>query len=154
MKKQNIIIALLAVICCISVALAGVSLYYGLYAEENIRELYSCYELDNQRMKKLQEEIREKNDVNYINDFGDLFHANGKPVQQGYITVDEDFLVIEAGTFVEVAFAENMIIPENNHDATTDRYYYFENPNEVGYLVVSGVESGFAIVTVVKGCNK
>jgi len=154
--KKNLVIAALSIVCCLSLVLAGLALHVAISAEENISTLDACYVLDNERMDEIEKNIEtiKKNNVEYINDFGGLFHANGKPVQQGYIHVEEDYLMIEKETFVDVCFAQNMLIPENNSDPEADRYYYFENPDEVGYLVVRGVESGFAIVTVVKGGNK
>lgn len=150
-KSSNIIITVLAVICCISTAIAGYALHLGLYAKENIPELYSISQLEDQRFDSIEESLANLDGREYTYPVGGvdcrtLWDSYG--VQQAWVTTTNSRIVISAKKHISVIYAYNMSIPENNADSSQDRYYEFIDPTQPGYLIVSGVESGFAIIGI------
>ena len=141
MKKTNIVIAVLAAICCASIVIAGFALHFGLYAKEHIEELYSCYKLDNMRMDRIEDEIGSDADFGPFTTEGTVHTAT--------ISSNLDYLCLKNGVELEAVAAINMTIPENNSDPNSDRYYWVEDTLDPGYLIFKNPNNQILFVTVI-----
>lgn len=156
MKKNNTITIVLAVICCISLIVSVISLSYATNQNKQISQLENdCHSYDDRQyidsqLESIQEEI-DLSEYNYP--IGDLENETvwmNYGVRQAWTATTKDRVCIQSGKYFTVVYAYNMTIPDNNDDPSQDRYYEFIDSTNPGYLIVSGVETGFAIIGITK----
>jgi hypothetical protein len=137
MKK--IITVVLAVVCCASMIIAGIALHFGLYAKENVQELYNCYILNQERIQSVKDEV----DLSeYDFEFGAASetHWSNVPVRQGLVEIEDGLRV---PTNIKVIASYNL-------EYATTNFYILMNQTQPGYLVVENTTNGMvAILTVV-----
>ena len=151
--KRNISIIVLAVVSCISLAISGITIALAVDNKETIDwivrtddNVYGCQYIDAE-FEKIREEI-DQSEYNY--ELGDRTIWYPGEVRQAQVEISGDTLTIPAGKHVKVLFAHNMSISPDNEDFSKDRQYSFIDPNEDGYIVVAGVETGVAIINVIR----
>ena len=153
MKKAQHIrakITLLTVLICISIVASAISFSDLQKRIESLEKAtdntYGCQYIDSE-LDKIREDIDLSKSDYPIGDIGNDTYWYEYGVRQAWTSTNKDTVCIAAGKEINVLYAYNMSIPDNNNDPSQDRYYKFKKISEPAYLIVGATE-GIAVICI------
>ena len=137
--KKKVVIIIATVVVSISIALSCCAIYLGLYAKENIAELYSCYELNWERIENLRSSTIEEEATVPGTEFGSPSETVWTgPIIQGEVISPDGLRLLGSE---EVLWTSNMELTAPN--------YYSVIEGDTGYaLVIDTFTSTAYFITV------
>ena len=146
MKK--ILMAIIAVVCCASLVIAGVSLAIANNLSQQVEKLsaaaaatYNTGAIDN-KFDKLWEELNLE-EFNF--ELGDHTYWYDSPVRQAQVKIaeGESLVIPEKLEVADIIFTKNMTSTDDGNS------YTLVDPSKGGTIVIYGVDIGYVIINVI-----